>query len=219
MTSIIQSLQIPCSVAASQLLISFTPGQSHDNRSAEIKSISHCRQHSSGLAAQCSLAQEGIRLRPLLGTSSKVLLCVLDWVEAVAHGRCARAVLSQTRSDSPCSIRAGWGCSSPGSPCACLTSLQAQFLCAFPESSWTASNSSFTVLPSWSFSGSKRCVQCLWHKLCQHSSREHILSMGHSYPTVFHWDPNKCWWICVDCSISRREDTNTWHCNGIMKIF
>lgn len=24
------------------------------------------------------------------------------------------------------------------------------------------------------------------------SSREHILSMGHSYPPVLHWDPKKC---------------------------
>lgn len=41
------------------------------------------------LAAQCSLAQEGERLRLLFGTSSKVLLCVLDWAEAVAHrGMC-----------------------------------------------------------------------------------------------------------------------------------
>ena len=135
MTSIIQSLQIPCSVAASQFLISFTSGQSHDNSRAEVKSISHCRQHSSGWQHNAALLRKGKDSDCCLEPAVRCFCVFWTGQRLLPIGGCARTVLSQARSDSPSSINAGRGCFSPGSPCACLTSLQEQFLCAFPESS------------------------------------------------------------------------------------
>jgi len=135
MTSIIQSLQIPHLVAASQFLISFTPGQSHDNSSAAVKSVSHCRQHSSDWQHNAALLRKGKDSDCCLEPAVRCFCVFWTGQRLLPIGGCARTVLSQARSDSPSSINAGRGCFSPSSPCACLTSLQEQFLCAFPESS------------------------------------------------------------------------------------